>query len=174
MWLGTFAIAAENNGSWDGLIEISRSGSTRPPAAGRPPRASPSFMFDPVEVAKCSRRISEGIQSRCGNAFAAPVAGRHVERDAAARDAFTEGFQRGIQERRPRDGGSAGTRRTARPSRHHGSLYVTALPDNMSAGAARGRTPWNPVRRCYSLSYATDDGSALGRGLDLARNTQHR
>jgi len=172
MWLGaTLAIAAEDKGSWDGLIEIKPK---RLDAAFLLPGADFSkytkLMFDPVEVAFKKDWAKE--YNRDAATLSQRLSQEDVERIAkAARDAFTEVFSEAYK--------NAGLEMVAAPGPdvlrvRPGimDLYVTA-PDNMSAGRSRTYTMESGQAMLFVELRDSTTGALLGRGLDrrATRNT---
>jgi len=165
MWLGaTLAIAAENPGSWDGLIEIKPK---RLDAAYLLPGADFSkytkIMMDPVEVA--FKKDWADNYNREAATLSQRLTPERVEKIAqAARDGFTEVFTEAYR--------NAGLEFVTAPGPdvlrlRPGvvDLYIAA-PDNMSAGRSRTYTMEAGQATLFLEARDATTGALLGRALD--------
>ncbi len=166
MWLGTtLAVAAENPGSWDGLIEIKPK---RLDAAyllpGADFRKYTKLMMDPVEVA--FKKDWAKNYNRDATTLSQRLTPEHVEKIAqAAREGFTEVFTEAYKKGGPRARDGAGPRRAAAASRRRGSLHRGA-GQRCRAGRSRTYTMESGEATLFLEVRDSTTGALLGRGLD--------
>ena len=165
MWLGTtLAVAAENPGSWDGLIEIKPK---RLDAAyllpGADFRKYTKIMMDPVEVA-FKKDWAENYNREAATLSQRLTPERVEDIAKAARDGFTEVFTEAYKK--------AGLELVTAPGAdvlrlRPGvvDLYIAA-PDNMSAGRSRTYTMESGQATLFLEVRDSTTGALLGRALD--------
>jgi hypothetical protein len=166
MWLGaTLAIAAEDKGSWDGLIEIKPK---RLDAAyllpGADFRKYTKIMMDPVEVA-FKKDWAENYNRESATLSQRLTPERVEDIAKAAREAFTEVFTEAYQK--------AGLELVTAPGAdvlrlRPGvvDLYIAAPDSNMTSGRSRTYTMESGQATLFLEARDSTTGALLGRGLD--------